>query len=383
LKKKLVYILNQYSEKEGSHFFHILNLLEEIASNGVEIILIIEKSKSKPKFVSKNIQVILQKRTGISRFFELFKIILSLYNQGYRKVFIRISTWGAIPAILLSVVTKIETYFWQSGTTHLTEKSKKFNFSRFIKSQLPFYFVKKFTSYFVTGPEIMVKYYIDVVNVKPKKIICLYNDIDISRFKNLSQEEKHQLKAEMGFDNNTNILLHVKRMSTIKGILFYNPYVLEKSIKFLRANNYKCIYIGDGSEKDKLKKIIKDKHLEDIVKVLGSKPNSEIQKYYQITDVFINPTLEEGFPRVLLEAMASGLPTVTTNAGGTANIVGELQSKYMVDTKDKDGFANNLREILENEKLQYKLGQENLISAKRFSTKNVAKMYIENIFKND
>ena len=383
MNKKLIYILNQYSDKESSHFFHIINLLEQIASHDVKIVLIIEKSDGIPKFNCKNIEVICQKRAGFFRFFELLLIVFKLYLKGYRKVFVRISQWGTIPAILLSKVSRMETYFWQSGTTHETESKKKFNISRYLKSELPFNFVKKHTTFFVTGPEIMVDYYISKVNVNANKIICLYNDIDISRFKNLSQEEKFQLKAEMGFDNNTKILLHVKRMSTIKGILFYNPYVLEKSIEFLRANNYKCIYIGDGSEKDKLKKIIKDKHLEDIVKVIGSKPNSEIQKYYQITDVFINPTLEEGFPRVLLEAMASGLPTVTTNAGGTANMVGELQSKYMVDTKDKDGFANNLLDILQNEKLQYKLGQENLISAKRFSTENVAKMYIENIFKND
>lgn len=381
MKKKLVYILNQYSEKEGSHFFHILNLLEEIASNGIEIILIIEKSKHKPKFISKNIQVVLQKRTGIFRFFELFKIMLSLYNQGYRKVFIRISTWGAIPAILLSLVTKMETYFWQSGTTHLAEKSKKFNFSRFIKSQLPFYFVKKLTSYFVTGPEIMVKYYIDVVNVKPKKIICLYNDIDINRFKKLEINEKNQIKLTKGFSSDTRLILFVKRMSPIKGVLFYNPFILIKNIEFLRNNNYKCLFIGDGSEKNKLEKEISERGFDDVVKFLGNKPNSEIQEYYQISDIFINPTLEEGFPRVLIEAMASGLPVVTTNAGGTPDIVGDIQSTLMVDTLDRVGFSDCLTQLLNDTKLQKEISNENLLSVQRLSTQNVAKMYINKIFK--
>ena len=100
MKNRLVYILNKYSEKEGSHFFHVLNLLEKIASNGVKIILIIEKSKSKPKFTSKNIQVVLQKRKGIFRIFELIKLLLKLNRKGYKKVFIRISQWGAVSAIL-------------------------------------------------------------------------------------------------------------------------------------------------------------------------------------------------------------------------------------------------------------------------------------------
>ena len=57
MNKQLIYILNQYSDKEGSHFFHVINLLEEIASNNVNITLVIEKATAKPKFNSKNIKI--------------------------------------------------------------------------------------------------------------------------------------------------------------------------------------------------------------------------------------------------------------------------------------------------------------------------------------
>ena len=73
MNKKLIYILNQYSEKEGSHFFHILNLLDEIAFNNVNITLVIEKATAKPNFNSKNIKVVLQTKRGFLRFFELFQ----------------------------------------------------------------------------------------------------------------------------------------------------------------------------------------------------------------------------------------------------------------------------------------------------------------------
>ena len=125
MNEKLIYILNQYSDKEGSHFFHIINLLEEIASNNVNITLVIEKANGKPKFNSKNIKIVVQTKKGFLRFFELFRIIKKLNKQGYTKAFIRISQWGAIPAILVAKISNLETYFWHSGTTHRLDKNRK------------------------------------------------------------------------------------------------------------------------------------------------------------------------------------------------------------------------------------------------------------------
>ncbi len=381
--KKLIYILNQYSNKEGSHFYHILSLLEEMAKNGVDIKLIIEKATDIPHFNIPNIEVIAQKQSGIKRPIELFGILKKLNKQGYKKSFIRISQNGAIPAILVSKLYGGEVYFWQSGTTHEIEKKKDFDLKRFFKSELPFSIVKRFTTYFVTGPESMLEYYEKVVGIKKEKLVCLYNDIDISRFANIDEDEKNRLKQELEIDINKKVILFVKRMSKIKGILFYSPFIIEQNKKLLREQNYICYYLGDGSEKEELEREIVAKNLDDIVKIVGNKPNKDIQKYYQLADIFINPTLEEGFPRVLIEAMASGLPTVTTNAGGTVDIVGKLQAEFMVDIQDKEGFASKLKELIENQDIQRKLADENINQVKKFSTQSVAKMYIKEIFKND
>ena len=377
--KKLIYILNQYSNKEGSHFFHILHLLEEMAKNGVEITLVIEKATDIPEFNIPNIRVIAQKQSGIKRMFELFSILKKLNKQGYKKTFVRISQNGAIPAILVSKLYGGEVYYWQSGTNY--DEKKPFDLKRFLKSELPFEIVKRYTNHFVTGPEMMVDYYANVVKVKREKLVCLYNDIDITRFSIIDEQEKMKIKKELDIPIDKKVILFVKRMSKIKGILFYSPYIIEKNQEIIRNKNYICYYLGDGTEKSELERQVKEKKLNDIVKIVGNKPNKDIQKFYQIADIFINPTLEEGFPRVLIEAMASGLPTVTTNAGGIADIVGELQSKFMVDIKDRDGFAKKLEELIKNENKQEKLSKENLARVKRYSTENVAKMYINTIFK--
>ena len=376
--KKLIYILNQYSSKEGSHFFHVLHLLEEMARNGVKITLVIEKATDIPEFDIPNIKVIAQKQSGFKRMLELFGILKELNTQGYKKTFVRISQNGAIPAILVSKLYGGEVYYWQSGTGHVLDAQKPFNMKQYLKSELPFNIVKKYVSHFVTGPESMVEYYEKFVGVKKEKLVCLYNDIDINRFKSINNEEKNKIKDELGVPKDKKVILFVHRLSPVRKSLFYMPYILKDIFK--QRDDYVCYVIGGGSEQHELINIIKREKLENKILVLGQKPNSEIQKFYQVSDIFINPTYTEGFPRVLIEAMASRLPCVTTNAGGTADILGELQSKFMVDIHDREGFADKLAQLIQDKEMQKKLAEENRERVKRYSTENVAKMYIKEIF---
>jgi glycosyltransferase involved in cell wall biosynthesis len=383
MNKQLIYILNQYSDKEGSHFFHVINLLEEIASNNVNITLVIEKATAKPKFNSKNIKVILQTKRGFLRIFELFRIVKKLNKQGYKKVFIRISQWGAIPAILVSKISNLETYFWHSGTTHRLDNNRKINSNYFrwlITSSLPFNFVKNNTSYFVSGPETMLDYYNQEVGVKKEKLVCLYNDINLKRFTVLDSSSRKFLKLKSGFQENEKIILFVHRFSPVRKSLFYMPYILTD---ILKDKNNKCVVIGGGPELEEFKIKIKEMGLLSQIKTLGEVPNSKIQDYYSISDIFINPTYTEGFPRVLIEAMASGLPIVTTNAGGIKDILGPKQLNYMSDISDRDKFKELLNSLLYDDVSCNNLISENLEYVKKFSTPNVAKMYIKSIFKND
>lgn len=379
--KKLIYILNQYSKKEGSHFYHILHLLEEISKLDVEITLIIEKASDIPNFNFDNIHVIAQKEKGIKRFLELFFVLKKLNKQGYKKTFIRISQNATIPAILVSKIYGGEVYYWQSGTTHELNKQKKFNLKNFIKSELPFNFVKNFTTYFVTGPESMIEYYNKTVGVKKEKLVCLYNDIEIERFTLLDNKEKINIKKELNIDTTKKIILFIHRLSPVRKSLYYMPHILIDILK--NRQDYICYVLGGGSEQEQLKLLIKEEKLEEKIFLLGEKPNKDIQKFYKISEIFINPTYTEGFPRVIIEAMAAGLPIVTTDAGGTKDILGNLQKKFMSSKDNRDEFVEKLKLLIDDEKSKKELVAENIEQVKKFSTQNVAKMYVKEIFKND
>ena len=185
-KNKMIYIMNEYSENSVQHFYHIINLLEHIADQGVEIVIVIEKCDKLPEISNSHIRLIAQRETTkIRRTIELKGILSKLMEEGYKKVFVRISTNATIIAIQTARKYNGEVYYWNSGD-NLTYDRKKKGLDKIrwlLTGYSKLFYIKTFVDHFVTGPETMIDYYIDNLNVKREKMLLLYNDIDISRFK--------------------------------------------------------------------------------------------------------------------------------------------------------------------------------------------------------
>lgn len=384
MEKKLIYILNSYSKNSVQHFFHIENLLRQMADNGVKIALVIEKADCDVAIDHPNITVTCQKESGkLARVLELARILQGLMKQGYRKVFIRISINSAIISILTGALRGGKVYYWQSGTTLEIDADKRG--VRKLKWLLCDYsrlwFVKTFAYRFVTGPEHMVDYYSQALKIPRKRILMLYNDIDIDRFVQHTPEEKVQLRQKLGISQGEYIVLMVHRLSPVRKTDMYIPRIMEEAD--LADKNIRLLIIGDGPERKQLEELTANSSAKDRITFLGSRPNKEIQDYYAIADLFVNPSYTEGFPRVVIEAMACGLPVVATDAGGTADLFGKQQREYVVDKKDSKLFAKKVAEIYGMPEKAAALARENICVSKRYSTQAVAKQYEEGLFGND
>lgn len=382
---KLVYILNHYSRNSHSHFYHVLHLLEVMASGGVDIALVIEKCEDIPPVEHPSIRVIAQKaQNKSSRPFELAKILYQLHREGYSHVYIRITWVAAVVAIIVSWFTRQKIFYWLSGQgtfEHYRQlKPGITKMKEWLTSRLPFAFIRKYVYRFVTGPETMKAYFVQMGNVPAHKITVLYNDIDISRFSVTTLNEKKKLRQELGLPQDTTIVFFAHRFSPVRRTLFYIPYILE-AVAADTTTPIMFIIAGSGPEEAALKQVIAASAVSGKIQLIGNIPNARIHTYYKAADIFINPTYAEGFPRVLIEAMASGLPVVTTDAGGIVDIVGEKQAQYMVPKDDRAAFAQRLQYLLEHPEEQSVLADENRATARRFSTEAVAQMYIKELFK--
>jgi glycosyltransferase involved in cell wall biosynthesis len=383
--KKLIYILNAYSESDASHFTHILHLLEVMAEQGCEIVLLIEKPGTLPKLKNPSITVLgLRTKLPILRHVELFAMVAGLIRRGYHRTFVRIAAPASIMASLAHRLFGGRSFLWQSGTTQEHDWAQPRSMSKlkwWFSSHAPNWMARRLVHRFVTGPEAMVDYYADVVRVPREKITLLYNDIQIERFSSDCRVdsracffEKHTLPS------NTLVLLLVHRLSPVRRTLMYLEPMLKALAKMTPNRHWILIVAGGGSELEAAKALVQRLGLAIRVIFLGNVSNRDIPALYSVANIFVHPTYTEGFPRVLIEAMAAGLPIVTTDAGGTGQLLGPKQMDFVVNKNDPVEFARKTIELIDRNDQWPVLTMENKKGVQRFSTPAVAKMYLKELF---
>ncbi len=111
------------------------------------------------------------------------------------------------------------------------------------------------------------------------------------------------------------------------------------------------------------------------MQLLGPVPNRDLPRLYATADAVVMPSYEEGFPRVLLEAMASGTPVVTTDAGGSVDVVG-TDYPYVARVGDLEALVGHLRSLMATPRTdRCELGRRLRQRAQReFSPERVAAM---------
>ena len=188
--------------------------------------------------------------------------------------------------------------------------------------------------------------YVPGVGVKLKKFD---ENIDIEKKKN-----------ELYLDPNKKIILSVGEMSVRKN----HKYAIE-ALNRLKREEFTYLIVGQGPLKFELENIA-DKYDLD-VRFLGFR--NDISEIMKISDLFVFPSLQEGLPVALMEAMASGLPVVCSNIRGNNDLIVNNKGGYLIELDNIKGFSNKINKIL-NDK-ENKFGDYNKIKVKEFDLKNV------------
>ncbi len=123
---------------------------------------------------------------------------------------------------------------------------------------------------------------------------------------------------------------------------------------------------GDPGYVAKLRELIKTYKLQDIVFLHGWVSQNRLWKFYTDADIFVLPSLWEGFGVVLMEAMAFGLPVVATNVGGVPEIIRDGYNGLMVPPRDSTLLAEALRRLCREPSLRLLMSKNNQKQAVQF-----------------
>jgi glycosyltransferase involved in cell wall biosynthesis len=200
----------------------------------------------------------------------------------------------------------------------------------------------------------------------PKQVISVIgNGIDIFDFRpDESIRSREQFIITPG----------ASRVTDRKGL----NYLIEAVAKL--APKYPKIYLkimGDGNAREKLEQMVKELKQEKNIEFLGRIPHEIVLPYYQEASLFVFPSLNEGMSNAMLEALATGLPLISTNTGGATELVTDGENGFIIKFKDSQDIAEKIERLILDEALRKKMSLASRARAEKMSWESVAQKYFE------
>jgi len=148
-----------------------------------------------------------------------------------------------------------------------------------------------------------------------------------------------------------------------------------------RYPNSKLIIIGDGIIRQELKNLTNSLGIEKNVEFIGEVPNYDIPKYLASVNIYLLTSFREGFPLSLLEAMAIGLPIISTPVEIAQNILDECNNGYLIPMRDPHAICEAAIKITENPEIKVMFSKNSADRAKEYSWSKIIKLYEEEYYK--
>lgn len=186
-----------------------------------------------------------------------------------------------------------------------------------------------------------------------KKIEIIPNYIDFLALNSVQQHDISALKKELNIKAGEIIFITVSRLNPAKGL----DYLLEAFSDLSKQYpNVKLLIVGGGPSEAELKGLCRILGIEDKAIFLGER--SDIKELLHMSDIFVFPTLSEGLPLSLLEAMAVGKPCIASDIGPIQEIIQNKDNGILFRIKDAKDILRAMLEIINDPERSRKMAQK-------------------------
>ena len=327
VQQQLLSLLKAYSRERFNPIFCCLGPKEEI---GKEI------EETKIGFIPLN--KLRYNRFSPGIVLELYRLMKKKQIHVVRTHRYRSNLYGRLAAFLAGVPVIIASVH----DNYRTDKRPK----RRIMNRI----LSKITDKIVAVSENVKEDIIRYDSIDPSKIEVIPNGIDVERFN--PEKNTTDIRKEFSLEEDDIVIGFIGRIVPAKGLEYLLnalPYLKEefKSIKLL--------IVGEGSLVEELKARAKKNNIFDNILFTGRR--RDIPEILASINIFVMPSIAEGLPNALLEAMAMGKPIVTTEVGGIPEIVKNGFNGLLVPPRDTLSLSKAIKELISNDRLAAKLGQ--------------------------
>lgn len=221
----------------------------------------------------------------------------------------------------------------------------------------------------ISESEASRRFLVGELGYDPKKVATVYNGVDLASWP-ISKIDRSQRRLELRMQSGELLFGAIGRLDQQKG----HSYLIEAMPQLVGRVQAKCVIIGDGPKRAALEQLVHKRALEKWVVLLGER--DDVTAWLSTLDVFVLPSLWEGLPNALLEAMALGLPVVASAVDGVPEVVEHEKTGLLVRPQDPAGLAEALRRLSTDAALRQRLGEAaKKLIAEKFTLINMIGAY--------
>jgi len=230
-----------------------------------------------------------------------------------------------------------------------------------------YHFVEWLLSHITDGiicvSDIVKKFTNETQRINANKLITIHNGID--SVCSVDEKDTSGLKKELGIPINYSVMGTIAQFSEKKGLGYL---IKSASILLEHRKDINFLLVGKGALKEELKILCVNLKVEKNVIFAGER--SDIPEILSLIDIFVLPSIREGLPLAVLEAMDCGKAIIATNVGGIPEVIKDGVSGILVSPKDPEALHSAMNELLDDRGKMEKMGYEGKkICGKNFSSK--------------
>lgn len=213
---------------------------------------------------------------------------------------------------------------------------------------------------------------IDYEGIPGYRIEVIVNGIDTGRYVSTTGL-RDEIRAELGLGAEDFVVMVVARLDPIKDHL---TSIRACSRAAESIPELKLVLVGDGPERGAIESFIREHRLGNVVRMLGTR--SDVHRLLNAADTLLLTSLSEGIPLTIIEAMATGLPVVSTDVGSVAGVVSHGATGFLSPPRSDAAIADHLARLGRTPGLRIAMGDQGRARAlAEFSEATMADRYAE------